>query len=582
MSDGCWVQFWDQTDFAGPTLRFDAEGPYMFVEDMDAYTQSDGSKEGDEPDSLKTGSRTWLVIYEKSGYGGKSAQFGPNSEIKDLHNFNKMRGEASSFKIYDTPPTGFVSSTGAPAAIESPDRIVNAQTVNDVLRTVVTTSVDSIPVVGGVISTLISGLWPDSDNSDQVWASAQNYLNQVIAGAYWQSVYEEMNDDLSSLYNAACDYTAAIDDKYKKSKFGNLLNLVNNREPHFIHEATPEDRYSFISPFVTLRLATLLEEVTHYEFYYGTPQDAKEEADVEEQKTILRAELNDAVDRYRRLLDKAKIRIVQARRELIRTDRMQGEYAVVDDYNGYRFGVIKEDLQAQALNFYADTVQYQLELKLEVHNAIGQLWEFFRPGAVETEHPGPLPAPTIGYRTGPYGAYNEVADYFDTGLGKLTQASLWSGNYVDAIQLAFGAATEGRCGGPGGSEKTLALKDGEVISSMSGHVAGMITEHGAVIPVYSPVPTKPIYEDDYPFYPVYQSDFIHSLTFETSQGRSLSGGSSTDVQFSAGPMPGTSNTRLTGIIGYKSITSDSSIELVSALICQWQCQLPFNEGQETA
>lgn len=572
MSDGCWVQFWDQVNFAGPTLRFDAEGPTLYVEDMDAYTQSDGSKEGDEPDSLKTGSRTWLIIYEKSGYQGKSAQFGPNSEITDLHLYNEMRGEASSFRIYDYRPPNFNSSTGAPTAIENSGRPVSAQTVNAVLRTVVSEAAGGIPVVGGIISALISGLWPDADNSDQVWASAQNYLNQAIAGAYWQSVYVELNDDLKSLYNAALAYTNAKDDAFRKQAFENLYTHANNLEPHFIHEQAPEERYTFMAPFITLRLAALLENVTHYDYYLGTSENS------EEQKALLAAQLDSAIDRYQRLLNEARTSIVQRRRELIRTDRMQGEYAVVDDYNGYRFGVDSEDLQKRALNFYADTIQYQLELKLDVHNAIGQLWEFFRPGITR---PSPLPAPTIDYRTGPYGAYNAKADYFDTGHGKLVQATLWSGIYVDALQLVFHAGTQGRCGGPGGAEHTLALKDGEAINSVSGNVGGMITEHGALIPVYSPVPTKPIYEDDYPFYPVYQSDFIYSLTFTTNQGRSLSGGSPTDVPFSASPLAGTSNTRLVGILGYKSVASDYSIELVSALICQWQCELMFSDGKET-
>lgn len=576
MSDGCWVQFWDQVDFAGPTLRIDADGPTLFVEDMDVYTQSDGSKEGDEPDSLKTGSRTWLIIYEKKGYEGRQARFGPNSEVPDLHKYNQMRGEASSFKIYDSPPPGFTSSMkGAPAAIESPDNAVNAQTVNALLRTVVGAAVDGIPVVGGVISALITGLWPDSRHSDQVWASAQNYLNQVVAGAYWQSVYEELNDDLTSLYNAAYAYASATDAEYRKKQFDNLLNSVNNLEPHFIHHDTPEDRYAFIAPFVTLRLAALLESLTHYEYYYGTSPESQS------QKAILAANLNAAIDDYRKLLDLAKTRVVQARRELIRTDKIQGQYAVVDDYNGYHFGASSKD-QQRALNFYADAIQYQLELNLDIHNAIGQLWEFFRPGAVDPQHRGPLPAPTLTYRTGPYGAYNNAADYFDAGNGTLTQVSLWSGLYVDALRLTVGTATQERCGGPGGAEASLALKEGEVIDRVSGHVGGMITERGPQIPVYSPVPAPPVYEDDYPFYPVYQTDFIHALTFTTNQGHTLSGGSSTDVSFSAAPLPGTTDTRLTGIIGYKSIASDYALELVSALICKWQCRLPFNKEQETA
>lgn len=578
MSDGCWVQFWDQVDFAGPTLRFDANGPVLFVEDMDAYTQSDGDKEGNEPDSLKTGSRTWLVLYEKNEYEGKVVQFGPNSEIPDLQKYKEMRGEASSFKIYDSFPPGFVSSAvGNPAAIETSDGIVSAQTVNALLRTTVGVALDSIPVVGGVINALVSGLWPDVDNSDQVWASAQNYLNQAIAGAYWQSTYVELNEDLKTLYAAAREYITATDDAYRKQQFENLYTTVNNLEPHFIHEDDPGSRYTFIVPFVTLRLATLLENLTHYDYYYGTPSDPDGIAKADKQKDTLRKTLNSAIDDYRKLLESAKARIVSARRELIRTDAMQGENAVVDDYNGYRFGVTEKDLQKKALNFYADGIQYQLELKLDIHNAIGQLWEYFRPDA---KRPTPLPAPTITYRTGPYGAYNEGATYFDAGHGKLTRTDLWSGSFVDALQLTFGNVTEGRCGGPGGSGKSLTLGDGEVINSVSGHVGGMITERGPAVPVSSPVPVS-VYEDDYSFYPVYRSDFIHSLTFKTSQGHSLSGGSSTDVPFSASPLPGTSNTRLEGILGYKSVSSGSTSELVSALICQWRCELPLSETEET-
>lgn len=571
MSDGCWVQFWDQVNFTGPTLRIDGDGPVLFVEDMDVYIQSDGSKEGDEPDSLKTGSRAWLIIYEKKGYKGKQALFGPNSEVPDLHDFNTMRGEASSFKLYDYAPPGFTSLvTGAPAVIESSDSSIGAQTVNVILRTVVGTAIDSIPVVGGVINSLISGLWPDDAHTDQVWASAQNYLNQVVAGAYWQSTYDSLNADLASLYNAAHAYATAADDSFKKSRFENLYNLVNNLEPHFIHDQTPESRYTFMVPYVTLRLAVLLENITHYEFYFGDSPEAEAE------KAQQSAALNEAIDRYRGLLELARTRIVKARRELIRTDEIQGEHAVVDDYNGYRLCAPSHD-QQRTLNFYADTVQYQLELKLDIHNAIGQLWEYFRPGAREASASNPVPPPTLTYRTGPYGAYNEGAEFFDSGNGVLKEIALWSGTYIDALQLTYDNTTGEPYGGKGGAKSALTLDPNEVIDSVSGTTQGMITEHGAQIPVYSPVPTKPIYENQHAFYPCYRPDFIHSIAFASTAGRSLAGGTRDQTSFDNTPMPGTANTRLTGLLGYKSMPADTGIELLSALIFKWQCDLPFRQ-----
>ena len=530
MSDGCWVQFWDDDAFRGATLRFD--GPKS-VNNLDDYTQSDGKKEGDEPDSLKTGSRSWLVVYKDDDYEGRNAMFGPNTEISDLGQYD-MGGNISSFQLFDTRPSWFVESTeGGPFATEVSDSVVNATDVNNYLRTMISAALNLIPVVGGTLGTLVGGLWPDPDNDDQVWGSTQNYINQAVAGVYWQITYTNLNDMLNSLYGAARRFVDTPDSEYdaKVDNFSNLFDTVNNAAAYFVDEVAPESKLSFFMPYATLQLATLRENLQHYAYYHGSEPSA-------EYREQLTREIQGLIANYQNLLELASERIIARRLELIVVQEdSRDNYLVVDLLTGWR-GLITNRTEADWHQQQAkDQVANQLALTLALSNAPSQLWAWFDP-----EKPLPVTAPQIDYAVGPFGDYQGATEFDQRAEGKvLTQLSMWSGSLIDALQVSFDGVAQDKVGGNGGAVQSLSLDRSSVIQSAGG----------------------------------YQTGLINALHFTTNDGRTISGGvegTNSNAFFDVQPLPGATATWLTGLSG-QSLQGASSTDNIKALTFHWRCEL---------
>jgi hypothetical protein len=537
MSDGCWVQFWDEKNCAGATLRFDAESGTLLVADLDDYQQSDGSKEGDEPDSLVTGSRAWLAVYKDDTFEGGAAMFGPNTRVDDLDLYG-FGGKISSFKLYDTRPSWFNETTaGSPVAYESSDGSVDAATVNNVFRTVVGAALTFIPGIGSALSILVRGLWPDVNNKDQVWGSFQNYLNQSIAGVYWQLSYEYLNDTLESLFKAAEDFVAISDEAHqaKADAFKNLYNEVNNNESYFVDEAAPEKRFSFLVPFATLRLATLQENLRNYAYYYGGEPS---QAEVDR----LTTEIRESIGRYQRLLSDARDRILARRNELIVID----DGYLLDLYCGRRM-VMYESKTLDSRRAYAENVWNELALRLDQHIAVGQLWPYFDPDAT-----GPVQPPVLFYVAGPVGYFwygipdfSQVADD-----GRITRIDLWtySGGpnppEQNGLELYIDGTGRGRVGGEGGTLTTLGLASDEVIREVGGTIE------------------------------------LSFLRFVSDRGNEVAAGdpSREVTEFQFVPLPDTLNARLVGVSGSAGLVpgEPASFAGVKAIAAHWRCELPID------
>lgn len=530
MTDGCWVQFWDDDAFQGATLRFD--GPKN-VNDLDDYIQSDGDKEGDEPDSLKTGSRAWLIVYKDDDYGGKQASFGPNTEVSNLDDYG-LGGNISSFKLYDYRPATFTESkVGGPYATEVADTTVNADTVNNLLRTAVSTSLGLIPYIGGTISSLVSGLWPDVNNQDQLWASQQNYINQVVAGAYWQGIYNDLDDRLNSLYQAAKRFadTPESQKDAKVDNFTNLFDTVNNDAAYFVDPIYPESKLGFFLPYATLRLATLRENLQHYEYYHDEPL-------TEEYRLALTAEITGLITQYQGLLLMARDRVIARRLEMIVVQEDSRDvYVVVDLYSGWRGYPSNRSKADYHLLQTKDWVHNVVALKLDLSSAVSQLWAWFDPAKAM-----PVTAPEIDYATGPHGEYQGATAFEHRAGGRtLTRLSMWSGSLIDALQVSFDGVAQAKAGGSGGAQQNLDLNGSVVVQAVNG----------------------------------YQTGLVNALTFTTNDGRTMSGGNggtNPNALFDNPPLPGASATWLTGISG-EARSGSTSNDNVKAVTFHWRCRL---------
>lgn len=538
-TDGCWVQFWDDDECKGATLRFD--GP-MNVYDLDDYTQSDGSKEGNEPDSLETGSRSWLVVYKDDDYEGRNVGFGPSSKIEDLDEFD-MGGNISSFELFDYRPADFVDAgRGDPTAAETDDDLINSESINNYFRTVVTAALNLIPDVGGALGSIVGGLWPDVGNDEQVWASYQNYINQAVAGVYWQLVYSELNAELQSMYDAAKRYVDTPVDEHdsKVVNFNNLFGLVNDSEPYFVDEQSPERKLGFLLPYATLRLVTLRENLQNYAYYHGSEPS-------EEYRQVLTDEIQTLIPKYQGLLDTARDRVVADRkRQVIVEEQGRNLYRAIDLYSGWRGEETSQSQAGYDQLEYQDLVGNALKTTLDVHNATAQLWHWLDPEVTD-----PVTAPVITYAVGPYGDY-QSADAFEqmAETVPLTGVTLWTGSLVDALELTLGGVPQGRVGGNGGAAQRLELEPGETIVSANG----------------------------------YQTGLINALGFTTSAGRTIYGGTDGGVdhrRFEVLPLVGATTTELIGLSGqatYGSASTDNIKAITFHLRCSLSIEPPDDGG----
>jgi len=539
MSDGCWIQFWDDKNCTGATLRFDEDtgSGARLVSDLDDYQQSDGDKEGNEPDSLVTGSRAWLVVYKDDDFGGSEAMFGPNTRVDVLDDYG-FGGNISSFKLYDYRPSWFNETTaGSAVAYEANDESINAQTVNNLFRTVVGAALTLIPGVGSALSILVRGLWPDVDNRDQVWGAFQNYLNQSIAGVYWQLSYEYLNDTLESLYKAAEDFVEISEDAHqaKTDAFKNLYNEVNNNESYFVDEQTPEKRFSFLVPFATLRLATLQENLRNYAYYYGSEPS---QAEVDR----LTAEIKESIDLYLGLLTDARTRILGHRDQMI---FVEDDNYLIDLYSGKRTMMSEPDT-LDSRRYYAENVLNKLALRLDEHMAVSQLWPHFDPDVTT-----PVEPPVLTWIDGPMGYYwYEVPDFSQmAGDGQISRIDLWT--YSDGpnpeqqngLELYIDGVGKGRVGGEGGRQSTLDLTSNETVVEVSGNST------------------------------------LRYLRFFSDTGKEVSAGDPYySVNFTFALLPDTANGRLIGVSGSAGKTPDDPVAFanVKAIAAHWRCELPFD------
>lgn len=538
-TNGCWVQFFDGRNMTGGTLRI--EGPAE-VPKLDAYHLSTGEKAGDEPDSLRTGSRAWLEVFSSENYAKTARQFDPNQSITDLAVYD-IGGKIDSFKLYDERPSWWPgSSVSTPVEIDG--GLVSSLTVNNVCRTLLGASLALVPKAGPFLKTLLYGLWPDPrNNMDQVWACFQNYISQVVGGIYQQIVITSLMDKLQGLYNLTRAYVEAPPEK-RKGAFVALQSNLLAQEPFFISLEQPQNSLSFFVPFGTLMFAVQAEEILQYESIYGVPLS-------ETQRGKLIDALQTRIEAYQAAVATARSDILAQRAAMvvvqdesvmsIGTEIMRA----IDLYDGWRDAQYQgNDAERQATRraaMRAESVTNELAYTLDQNLALTQLWTWFNP-AVSV----PLAPPTIIVRDGPYGQYQSTPYSCVAGAGKITQVAIWTGSLVDCLEVFVDGSSMGRQGridGDGGALQSLVLAAGESIVEANGYATGLINQLG----------------------------------FTTSTGRSILGGKDTQGSpygFTSRPPSGTVDGCLAGISGYSENGTDSRANL-KVVTFHWQCSLPF-------
>ncbi len=537
-TDGCWVQFYDGEEERGGTLRFD--GP-IDVAILNNYILSTGEKAGNEPDSLVTGSRTWIQVFTKENYGGSTAYFYPNQKIDSLDKYG-VGGKIDSFKLYDNQPVFFPQPSTVNWVVESSQGIVSSSTVNNVFRTTIGSALLLVPEVGSAMRSMLYGLWPIQEiNQNQAWASFQNYISQVVGTIYNQIIVTSLSNKLQGLYNVTRAYVDAPPER-RASAFGGLLTDLQQQEPSFINGDSPQACLSFFIPFGSLMLFTLREQIIFYSDIYGKPASSEERQKLID---ILQA----TIIRYQGLINKARFDLVSKRPTMIeivdKSSITESQWESIDTYSGWRgtrtYGTgARTDAQYEA-DQHAELVTNALAWQLDQNIAIAQLWSWTNP-----DNMMPVHAPQVVYLDGPYGKYKQGTSFsaVANASSRITQIVVMAGDEIDAVEVFIDDVSTGLNGGNGGKPSSIHLEPTEVITF-------------AEIQTY------------------------HQLGFTTSDGDSFMAGipfgSTPYLETSKSP-DGTTDCQLIGLsgIGLNGTSGDGHSCTIKVLTFHWLCTLPIS------
>ncbi|EXL97506.1 hypothetical protein NOF04DRAFT_7474 [Fusarium oxysporum II5] len=135
----------------------------------------------------------------------------------------------------------------------------NAKNVNKALKVTTGAGIRFVPVVGGLLSGLLSALWPDPENKGLVW--------------------EDIEDKVMR------DYLDQEPGSVEKGQyFTSLVTALSHDQPFYFDDKTPWDNLAYFVSVGTLQLTVLREQHLFYSQIYGHEdhQAAKHKKDLED------------------------------------------------------------------------------------------------------------------------------------------------------------------------------------------------------------------------------------------------------------------------------------------------------------
>ncbi|MCA1779785.1 MAG: peptidase inhibitor family I36 protein [Xanthomonadaceae bacterium] len=104
----CNVTFWKDQNFEGHYKNYDGPTSKSDLNEVQWHGQSHDDMK-DDIRSIQTSSETWVRVYSKANYSGRTALIGPNenknmSDVRDDNNEDDMDKTIESFQLYDHKP----------------------------------------------------------------------------------------------------------------------------------------------------------------------------------------------------------------------------------------------------------------------------------------------------------------------------------------------------------------------------------------------------------------------------------------------------------------------------------------------
>ena len=97
LTDGCWATFYESENYGDKSITLDGPAEYSNLRNL---PNSGGEDWGDQFGSLKTGPRTWVVVYNDENFSDDHYTYGPDSNIPHLPDDDDI----DSLKIFDHDP----------------------------------------------------------------------------------------------------------------------------------------------------------------------------------------------------------------------------------------------------------------------------------------------------------------------------------------------------------------------------------------------------------------------------------------------------------------------------------------------
>lgn len=432
----CWVSFYESDDFQGGSITY--TGP-VSVPHLGGVDLSNGKSVGDEIDSLKLGPNSWLEVYKDGGYENRVRRFNPNTIVRNLDDYD-IGDTISSFKLFSSEPANWPG----PSTPSASNGTVIIDLLNDEIidrfGDLVAGLVTLIPRVGGALKGLVQFLWPDMTNPKEVWYEIKGEVIQIVQNLIDQQKTVEMEKRLDGLGNLLLDYiNTSYNTPQKGQMFTHILGTLNEDEPYFFDQSSPQLTLTYFVNLGTIEIAALNEQYTSYsEIYTTDPNNPVTDPDRDYHLQILKTK----IQKYCEGAQTARAGAMEWRLSLIETKKDGKKYYTYDSYNKWK-GSPKDD------EYYAD-IETE-ERKQQVQNEYGAvldillypsiIWRYFNPEV--TEKPELKP---IFTQSGPFGGDNGTA-FKDNPCGPITNVNIQYGSRVDGIDIYYDKKSVGHHGG---------------------------------------------------------------------------------------------------------------------------------------
>ncbi|HUI96770.1 MAG TPA: hypothetical protein VLX44_13515, partial [Xanthobacteraceae bacterium] len=335
--------------------------------------------------SLTTGESAWAELYDQPNFGGKVLRVGPNTTICNLsevsidnRNFNKA---ISSVRLFDARPKDWPGSSVSTRRYFTMSD-VRRYSINKNAKSLTESVLGLIPEVGGVLSGIVSALWPFGANRADVWIDMNAWVTKLLEDMMQHVAGQIANNEIAGLANLISQYIASRSERDFQALYSHVLVL----ESKFTNPVDPPSVLPQITLFGTVALAIYREAYFNYDsIFTSKPSESDKDYRKKKLETAI-ASLRDSVAKgYRQALDRRLAKIKQ-RQDKVVWGLFGGSYTAWDDYTHWskKFSYTDEHKRRtaeinsrDAFNYARGRAEQTFAAEFDTYLEVADLWTYF-------------------------------------------------------------------------------------------------------------------------------------------------------------------------------------------------------------